>query len=253
MYCRFPTTTSTNSSTLISSLASKSALTILYSLIICIANFSGSGPSFVKGTVDANFTPPLVFFRNVTSGGRLFIRIPTVSNSCSSISRCRFNPSLPASSTIKIASQLRAHAITSFPRPFPCAAPSIIPGKSRTWTLLPLYCIVPGMHVKVVNSYAAASDWVAVRVPRRVDFPTEGKPMRAMRASPRRLTSKPSPPPPEEEFSTRSSLRSLASLAFSVPRWYSVALFFWVRAISASISFIFSITPMVASVVVIKL
>jgi hypothetical protein len=33
-----------------------------------------------------------------------------------------------------------------------------------------------------------------------------------------------------------NSVRSLASRAFSCPRWYSVALFFWVRLISSSIS-----------------
>ncbi len=33
-----------------------------------------------------------------------------------------------------------------------------------------------------------------------------------------------------------SSVLSLASLALSCPRWYSVALFFWVRLISNSIS-----------------
>ena len=37
-----------------------------------------------------------------------------------------------------------------------------------------------------------------------------------------------------------SSLRSLASFALSVPKWYDVALFFWVLAISVSISLIFS-------------
>jgi len=52
-----------------------------------------------------------------------------------------------------MASAERATAITSFPLPFPRAAPSIIPGRSRTWILLPLYCRVPGTHVRVVNSY----------------------------------------------------------------------------------------------------
>lgn len=66
----------------------------------------------------------------------------------------------------------------------------------------------------------------------------------------------PSPPPPPP-FGVSSSRLSLASLALRLPRWYAVALFFWVRAIyessdgnaeslhiltSASISLIFSTT-----------
>lgn len=42
----------------------------------------------------------------------------------------------------------------------------------------------------------------------------------------------PSPvPPPLPPFGVISSLRSLAKRAFSRPRWWAVALFFWVRAI----------------------
>jgi len=47
----------------------------------------------------------------------------------------------------------------------------------------------------------------------------------------------PPPPPPEGEINSR---RNLANFALSTPKWYEVALFFWVRAISASISAIFS-------------
>ena len=43
------------------------------------------------------------------------------------------------------------------------------------------------------------------------------------RASPDLATSKPSPLPGPPEASFTSSARSLASLALSVPRWYSVA------------------------------
>lgn len=46
----------------------------------------------------------------------------------------------------------------------------------------------------------------------------------------------PAPPPPPPPLGSSSSRRSLASLAFSMPRWPAVALFFCVRAISFSIS-----------------
>ena len=48
----------------------------------------------------------------------------------------------------------------------------------------PRYFIVPGMHVKVVNSYAAASLFVPVKDVSNVDFPTLGKPTNPMRVSP---------------------------------------------------------------------
>ena len=61
---------------------------------------------------------------------------------------------------------------------------------------------------------------------RRVDLPTEGKPMRATLPSPYFCTSKPSWPEPPVLGGSWSWVRSLASLALSWPRWYSVALFF---------------------------
>lgn len=65
-------------------------------------------------------------------------------------------------------------ATTCRPLPRPCAAPSTIPGRSSNWirtpvlsslnkayswvdSTLPLYSRTPGIAVKVVNSYAAAS------------------------------------------------------------------------------------------------
>jgi len=65
-------------------------------------------------------------------------------------------------------------ATTCRPLPRPCAAPSTIPGRSSNWmrtpvisslnntftwvgSALPLYSSTPGIAVKVVNSYAAAS------------------------------------------------------------------------------------------------
>lgn len=52
------------------------------------------------------------------------------------------------------------------------------------------------MAVKVVKEYAATSDLVLVIFDKNVDFPTEGKPTSAIRASPLLLTSKPAPPAP---------------------------------------------------------
>lgn len=80
--------------------------------------------------------------------------------------------------------------------------------------------MVPGTQVRVVNSYAATSDFVSVSVLSRVDLPTEGKPMRATRASPNLATSNPSPPPepPPPDCSIKRSDLSLASLALSVPK-----------------------------------
>ena len=46
------------------------------------------------------------------------------------------------------------------------------------------YWKVPGMHVSVVNSYAAASLLVPVSLVNKVDLPTDGKPTRPTRASP---------------------------------------------------------------------
>ena len=52
------------------------------------------------------------------------------------------------------------------------------------------------MAVRVVNAYEAASLFVLVILDRNVDFPTDGKPTNATRASPLLLTSNPWPPPP---------------------------------------------------------
>jgi hypothetical protein len=82
------------------------------------------------------------------------------------------------------------------------------------------------MAVSVVNAYAATSLFVLVILDRNVDLPTEGKPTRAMRASPLLLTSKPVPPPlPAPGPGSRSWARRRASLPLRRPRWYSVALF----------------------------
>ncbi len=72
------------------------------------------------------------------------------------------------------------------------------------------------MAVRVVNEYAATSDLVFVIFERKVDFPTEGKPTRAIRASPDLETSNPAPPPePAPGPGSRSCARSRASLLTS--------------------------------------
>jgi len=54
---------------------------------------------------------------------------PTASNSLKITALC--SSYFPASSTIKIKSELLATAITCLPLPFPSDAPSIIPGRSN--------------------------------------------------------------------------------------------------------------------------
>lgn len=88
-----------------------------------------------------------------------------------------------------------AALMTCLPRPLPSEAPSIIPGRSRTWISAPPYSSTPGMAVRVVKEYAATSLFVFVILERKVDLPTEGKPTSAIRASPLLLTSNPVPPP----------------------------------------------------------
>ena len=128
--------------------------------------------------------PPFSFFTIFTFGGFWLIRMPKENSSCSIIFLCVTG--LAESNTIRIILQVLAVDMTWRPRPFPSAAPSIIPlckrescnelfrlfmkkeenncdtnhpchlpGRSRTWIRAPLYFIVPGIQVSVVNSYAA--------------------------------------------------------------------------------------------------
>ena len=71
----------------------------------------------------------------------------------------------------------------------------MIPGRSRIWISAPPYSSTPGIAVRVVNEYAATSDFVLVIFERNVDLPTDGKPTKAILASPDFWTSKPVPPP----------------------------------------------------------
>lgn len=122
--------------------------------------------------------------------------MPTASSSASRRARC--SAFLVASRTMRMRSLVLAADITWRPRPLPSAAPSMIPGRSRSWISAPPYSRTPGMAVRVVKAYDATSDFVLVTLDRKVDLPTEGKPTRAIRASPLLLTSKPAPPPPPD-------------------------------------------------------
>lgn len=113
-----------------------------------------------------------------------------------------------------------AAEMTCLPLPLPSAAPSMIPGRSRTWISAPPYSSTPGIAVRVVNEYAATSDLVFVTFDKNVDLPTEGKPTSAIRASPDLETSKPVPAaPPAPGPGSRSCARNRASLLRSVSRW----------------------------------
>lgn len=82
--------------------------------------------------------------------------------------------------------------------------------------------MVPGMHVNVVNSYAAASLLVPVSAVRSVLFPTEGKPTKPIRVSPDLVTSKPRSaffvPADFPAGPLINSVFNLAILALSVPK-----------------------------------
>lgn len=75
------------------------------------------------------------------------------------------------------------------------------------------------MAVSVVKEYAATSDLVFVILDKKVDFPTEGKPTSAIRASPDLLTSKPVPSDPAALVGSRSCARSRASFLVHVSRY----------------------------------
>lgn len=105
-----------------------------------------------------------------------------------------------------------AALITCLPLPLPSEAPSMIPGRSSIWISAPPYSSTPGIAVSVVKEYAAISDFVFVILDRNVDFPTDGKPTRAILASPDLETSKPAPGALDEPGAgSRSCARSRAS------------------------------------------
>lgn len=100
------------------------------------------------------------------------------------------------------------------------------------------------MHVSVVNSYAATALFAFVTADSSDDLPTDGKPTKATRAIPIRLTSKVAYVELElRDASSISFASNYAILAFSLPKWCSVALFFYVLAISCLISSIYSSIP----------
>lgn len=167
--------------------------------------------------------------RSSSYGGSRFNRMPTASSSASSSALCsaffvasriiRIRSLVYLSSSTNSSTPLSpmkdhtfAAEITCLPLPFPSEAPSMMPGKSRTWISAPPYSSTPGMAVSVVNEYAATSLFVLVIFDKKVDLPTEGKPTNAIRASPLLLTSNPDPPPdPAPGAGSRSWARRRAS------------------------------------------
>ena len=138
---------------------------------------------------------------------------------------------------------------TFLPKPLPLDAPSTIPGRSIIWILEPLYCIIPGTAVSVVNWYDAVREFAFVSALSNVDFPTLGNPTRTTEASPDFRTLNPSFSFPVETFfqclfSSNSRL-SFAIFALRIPIWNSVALFIWVLWISSCRALIFSGIPRV--------
>mmetsp|Transcript_5695 Transcript_5695/g.23046 ORF Transcript_5695/g.23046 Transcript_5695/m.23046 type:complete len:277 (-) Transcript_5695:156-986(-) len=237
MYTREPSMTSIRSSSVASSWSFTSAFTIPYSfkMFVTVSSSKNVVSPLLFGV---NATPPRSFFLNVIFGGDLFKRMPIPNSSCSMSFLCVSG--LSASRVMTMSEHVRAVEMTCRPRPLPSFAPSMIPGKSNSWIFAPRYRITPGMHVSVVNSYAATSENVPVSLFRSVDLPTDGKPTRPTRQSPVLVTSKPSPLGPDLPLGSIRSRRSFASFALSDPRCAAVALFFCVRLISSSIEAIFS-------------
>ena len=187
----FPSTTSMRSSEVASHRRVMSALWIRYSdrMLRTLSMLSDD-----CGTAHVRLSPPLSFLLYEMFGGVLFRRRPNPSNSFSRILLCCNGFS--TSNTMKMRLHVRATAITCRPRPFPSFAPSMIPGRSssckgqrsmvecasgggsgHTWTFAPLYLMTPGTVVRVVNSYAATSEYTPAKLVRSVDFPTEGNPV----------------------------------------------------------------------------
>mmetsp|Transcript_26121 Transcript_26121/g.50787 ORF Transcript_26121/g.50787 Transcript_26121/m.50787 type:complete len:217 (-) Transcript_26121:204-854(-) len=198
-----------------------------------------------RGYVDVKVMGPCDSLLMTTLGASWFRRIPIIANSCSNICRC--SPARFASMNSITKSADLADAITCRPLPIPIAAPSMIPGRSRICIFACLYSKMPGMHVNVVNSYPATLEVVLVRFVKNVDLPTDGNPIRATLASPALEASNAlslSDAPPPCVFGLMSSDLKAASLALSFPRWYSVALFFCVDAISSSMALILPKMPL---------
>ena len=157
MYFLFPSITSIMSSSVASHFMRMSALLILYyfnmALIVSSLTLSVS-------TILEMDTPPLSFLLKSIFGGILFNLIPKPSSSCSMIFLCCIGR--VASKTMMMRLHVLATAMTCLPLPLPSLAPSMIPGKSSSWILAPLWYNMPGMQVRVVNSYAAIFEKVPI-------------------------------------------------------------------------------------------
>jgi hypothetical protein len=107
-----------------------------YSLRLALLRSSIQG-IFPHLTMVCKLMPPLSFLRNTMFGGSLLSRNPNPSNSCSM--SFLWPSGLRTSSTMKMREHVRATAITWRPRPLPSLAPSIIPGKSKSWKKVKYY------------------------------------------------------------------------------------------------------------------
>ena len=108
--------------------------------------------------------------------------------------------------------------MTYLPLPLPSDAPSIIPGKSNNCIFASLMYKTPGIHVKVVNSYAAASLSVLQSILSIDDLPTDGYPIITHLALPFFSTSNPSPLGPFLDPASSYIVLSLANRAFNYPQ-----------------------------------
>ncbi len=141
---------------------------------------------------------------------------------------------LVASITKTTRSETRICAITAFPPPLPRCASSIMPGMSSTCMCAPLYIMVPGIIVVVVNAYAAVFDLEFVSMLSRDDFPALGNPRSDIVESPVFFMKKPLPCC-RFPASTRSR-RASATLERSFARCLLVALLSFVFESSSSSS-----------------
>ena len=132
------------------------------------------------------------------------------------------------------ATHVRATEISWWRPTFPSLAPSIRPGRSRSWILAPLHLRIPGKVVRVVNSGCHLEVYID-QVSELVDFPRNRKTPNPIQASPVLATSKRSGAPTLPPSGVMSSPWTLAERAVSSPKCCAVVSFL-VRAIAALIS-----------------
>ena len=163
---------------------------------------------------ELSLTPPVGSLLTMMFGFCLLILIPIASNSLWIFFFYSFP--LSGSKMIRIKSDALATAKTYLPLPLPCAAPSMIPGRSSNQILALLQWMTPGIHVSVVKWKLEVAETVSVILDKRLDFPTEGKPTRETRAFPYFCTANPSP---------SSKISHSKNLKMSDPKIHSASIF----------------------------